>query len=208
MKWAWVLPLSAALLLTACAAEQGPDRVEALQRRYAESGGCEACVTVEVPREEENLRFALKVQQNTEETRLTLVEPTEVAGIAAVVSDDEKLSLQYEGSVLDAGSVRPGVSALNSVSILLRAASEGYVVERSEEAFEGVKALRLGIETECAGEKLLCTAFFDEEDCPLYAELEQDGKILSYLRFTAFSFDGIITAETGLQNTEANPGGA
>ena len=76
-----------------------------------------------------------------------------------------------------------------------RAAAEGCVTERNCERCENTEALRLCFETEHAGEKLLVTAFFDASDKPLYAEIEQDGRILAYLQFTDFVFCDIIPSD-------------
>ena len=196
MKRIFALLTAAALLLSACAARQEADsRTDELQSRYAGAKGCSARVDAAVVRETETLRYTLDVEKNGEETRIQVLAPEELAGIGATVRYDGSLRLTFDGIVLDAGSVMPGVSALNATDIFLRAAAHGYVTERNTERFgETGDALRLCLETEQDGGKLLVAAWFDEEDRPLYAEIERGGEILTYLEFTDFTFDDILTS--------------
>ena len=195
MKRIFALLAAAALLLSACAARQGADsRADELQSRYAGVEGCSAQVEAAVVRETETLRYTLNVEKTVGETRVRVAAPEELAGVGATVGDDGALRLTFDGIVLDAGSIMPGVSALNATDIFLRAAAHGYVTERNTERFGEVDALRLCLETEQDGEKLLVTAWFDEADQPLYAEIECGGEILVYLEFTDFTFDDILTS--------------
>lgn len=188
--------LAATVLLSGCAARQEADsRVVELQSRYAEAAGCSTRVTAAVVRETETLRYTLEVEKTGEETRVRVLAPEELAGAGAVVRDDGALRVAFDGVVLDAGSVLPGVSALNATDIVLRAAARGYVTERNAERFGETDALRLCFETEQDGEKLLTAVWFDEADRPLYAEIERGGEILVYLEFTDFTFDDILTSE-------------
>ena len=196
MKRIFVLLTAAALLLTACAARPEADgRADELQARYAGAEGCSANVTAAVVRDAETLRYTLDVEKKAGETHVRVLAPEELAGVGATMRDDETLCLTFDGIVLDAGSAMPGVSALNATDLFLRAAAHGYVTERSTERFaESDAALRLCFETEQDGEKLLVTAWFDETDTPLYAEIERAGEILVYLEFTDFAFDDILTS--------------
>lgn len=196
MKRIFVLLTVMALLLTACAARQEADsRVNELQARYAAAVGCSARLDAAVVRETETLRYTLDVEKTAEETRVLVLAPEELAGVGATVRRDGALRLTFDSVVLDAGSAVPGVSALNAADIFLYAAAHGYVTERNTERFaETEDALRLCLETEQDGEKLLVTAWFDEADRPLYTEIERGGEILAYLEFTDFAFDDILTS--------------
>lgn len=184
--------LAAAVLLSACAAEQTDTRAEELQRRYAAMDGCTANVAAAVVREEETQHYAFALSRTAEETRVTVTEPEALSGVSAVIRRDDALSLEYNGMVLDAGSVDPRVSAVNAADIVLCAAAEGWITERSSERYEDADALRLCFETEHAGEKLRVAVWFDADDAPLYAEIERDGEILAYLEFTEFQFCDIL----------------
>ena len=196
MKRIFTLLTVTVLLLSACAAQQEADsRADELQARYAGAAGCSARLEAAAVRETETLRYTLDVEKTAEETRVRVLAPEELAGVGATVRHDGTLRLTFDGTVLDAGSALLGVSALNATDIRLRAAAQGYVTERSTERFAGTEdALRLCFETEQDGEKLLVTAWFDESDRPLYAEIEHKGEILAYLEFTDFTFDAILTS--------------
>lgn len=196
MKKVFALLTLLLLLLSACAATVENDgRAEAIQARFAAMSGCAARFDVAIPRGDETVRFALSAAQNGEETRLTVLSPEELDGIVAVVRGKDALTLEYEGTMLDAGGVSGDVSGVTAFSCLLRAIAEGYVTERNGERFGDADALRLCFETEKGGETLLSTVYFDANDAPLYAEIEQNGEILAYLEFTAFDFGDIMTAE-------------
>ena len=186
MKHKLVLTLAAALLLTGCAA-QSDAREQALQARYAAMGGYAARVEAAVVRERETARYALAVENDGEATRVTVTAPEALAGVRATVAGDA-LTLSFDGMTLDAGSLDPDISAVNAVDVALRAAAEGWIAERNAERFEDADALRLRFETELDGEPLYVTAWFNELDMPLYAELERGGEVLAYLEFTDFAF--------------------
>lgn len=186
-----VFLVTAALLLTGCAAERDEARAEALQRRYGEMGGCDARVSVAVSRTDETLRYTMDVAHDAAGTRSTVVLPEELSGISAIVSG-EGLKLSYDGIVLDALSSDPNVSAANAADIVLRAIASGWIAERGSGRFEDAEALRLCFETERGGETLRVAVWFDDADAPLYAEIESVGEIMAELEFTDFAFRGTI----------------
>ena len=188
--------LAAVLLLTACAAERTDTRVSDLQRRYAGTNGCTARLDVTVVRGEANEVYTLDAERNDGGTRVTVVEPEALAGVTARVQNDGALRLQFDGMLLDAGSASANVSALNAVDIVWNAVADGYVTEQNTERYGDVSdALRVCFETAVNGETLLVTAYFDDEDAPLYAEIERGGEILAYLEFTDFAFGDILPVE-------------
>jgi len=193
MKRRLLMPvLLLALTLGACAAgEEEKDREAALRARYAAPFACEAEVKVELPRAEETLRYTLRVACGEGRARVTVLAPEELTGVAAELEDGTQ-TLRYDGMVLDAGSAAPGVTAVNCVPLLLRAAAEGYVTERSTERFGDTEALRLTFETETGGETAAYTIFFSAEDTPLYAEIAQKEKIIAFVEFTNFTFGDIL----------------
>ena len=75
--------------------------------------------------------------------------------------------------------------------LLLRAVSDGYILEQGKETIEGQPCLRLALDaTLPSGEKVLCTGWFYGADLtPCYAEFSQDGKLLVSARITYFTFE-------------------
>lgn len=119
----------------------------------------------------------------------TITTPEELAGISATVSGSD-LTLTYDGTGLAAGPLRD-VCAANCLPLLLRAVSDGYILEQGKETIEGQPCLRLALDaTLPSGEKVLCTGWFYGADLtPCYAEFSQDGKLLVSARITYFTFE-------------------
>lgn len=184
----------AGLLLCGCAAEQTDARAEKLQQKYAAMDGYAATVELTTAARDESTRYRLDVKSEGGETRVTVLEPEAIAGISAVVSGDA-LSLTYDGMALAAGGAATELNAVNGTDAVLRAAAEGFITEQNTERYGDTDALRLCLETELNGETLYVTAYFDEQDAPLYAEIERDGWVMQYLEFTNFAFGGIVESE-------------
>ena len=178
-----VIALSAALLLTGCGAGTEADRAETIRETYAAAQGCSARAEVAAAREDETLRYTLDIEKNGDETHLTVVEPEALAGIGVTVSGDD-LSLRYDSIVLDAGSADTEISAVNAFDIVWNAIVHGWVVERD--------AARFCFETERGDKRLRVAVWFDEANRPTRAEIEDEGKILSEIRFTNFNLYGTI----------------
>ena len=186
-----IVVLLLAAFLAGCAARGNDTRAEDLQRRYAAMAGCEARVRVCAAEDGEARRYTLDIVRDGDETRVTAVEPEALAGIGAVMTEDG-LTISCGDLLLDAGSADPGVSAASAADVVLRAAAEGWITERSTERFADTDALRLCFETERGGEPLSVAVWFDSSDAPLYAEIERAGEIFLYLEFTEFTFRDIV----------------
>lgn len=184
------------LLLTACGTERTEERGEQLQNRYHTAQECTAVLSERIVREDETSCYVLELRRTAGKTEITVREPEELAGVRAAVGSDEALTLEYDGIVLDAGSVDPAVSGVTAAPLFFRAVEEGYVLERSVGRWiDTDDALRLCFELELDGSPLLVAAWFDSEDKPLYAELERNGEIVAYLEFTDFEFGAILTGD-------------
>lgn len=182
-----------ALLLTGCGAE-GTDRAAALQEQYGALQGYTAEVKIDIPRETETLHYSLSVVKNGEKLSARVLSPDVLKGITAHI-DGETLALEYDGAILDAGTVCPKVSALSCVPLLLSAFPESYISVQSAESFGEQETLRVCFETELGGEKLDCTVYFAENGAPVYAEIAEDGKIIVFAEFTNFTFGDILSLD-------------
>ena len=188
----YLLPL--ALLLTACGGEAGVDRVTEVQTLYADLQGYAAEVTVDIAREDETLHYTLSLTKDGDALSARVLAPDALKGVTAHV-DGETLTLEYDGAVLDAGTLNPKVSALSCVPLLLRAFPESYITAQSMERFGEQDALRVCFETDCGGEKLACALYFSAENAPLYAEIAENGKIILFAEFTDFTFGDILFSD-------------
>ena len=188
----YLLPLI--LLLTACGSDAGADRVTEVQTLYAHLQGYAAEVMVDIPREEETLHYTLSLTKDGDAISARVLAPDALRGVTAHI-DGETLALEYDGAVLDAGTLNPKVSALSCVPLLLDAFPESYITAQSTERFGEQDALRVCFETDCGGEKLGCTVYFSEENAPLYAEIAENGKIILFAEFTDFTFGDILSSD-------------
>ena len=194
MKRYAAMLIGLAALLSGCAAEQTDTRAEDLQRKYAAMDGYAATVELTTAERDESTRYRLDVKSEGGETRVTVLEPEAIAGVSAMVSGDA-LSLTYDGMALSAGGAATELNAVNGTDVVLRAAAEGFIAEHNHERYGDADALRLCLETELNGETLHVAVWFDEQDAPLYAEIERDGWVMQYLEFTNFTFGGIVDSE-------------
>lgn len=188
----YLLPL--VLLLTACGADAGTDRVSEVQTLYASLRGYAAEVKIDIPREDETLRYTLSLTKNNDALSARVLTPDALKGVTAHI-DGDALALEYDGVMLDAGTLNPKVSALSCVPLLLRAFPESYITAQSTERFGEQDALRVCFETDCGGEKLACTVYFSEDNAPLYAEIAENGKIILFAEFTDFTFGDILSSD-------------
>lgn len=192
-----LLPLI--LLLTACTGDAGTDRVTEVQTFYAALQGYAAEVKVDIPRETETLHYALSLTKDNDAVTVRVLAPDALRGVTAHI-DGEALALEYDGAVLDAGTLNPRVSALSCVPLLLRSFPESYITAQSMERFGEQDALRVCFETDCNGEKLGCVVYFSAENAPLYAEIAENGKIILFAEFTDFIFGDIISSDARTKN--------
>ena len=188
----FLLPLT--FLLTACGGNAGADRVSEVQTLYADLQGYAAEVKIDIPREDETLRYTLSLTKDGDALSARVLAPDALKGITAHI-DGETLALEYDGIVLDAGTLNPKVSALSCVPLLLRVFPESYITAQSMERFGEQDALRMCFETDCGGEKLGCVVYFSEENAPLYAEIAENGKIILFAEFTDFTFGAILSSD-------------
>lgn len=189
--------LSAALLalallaLTACRAEEDGVRLDALREKYGAGMTYTASAQVTVHGETEDISYTLRFDADGAETRVTVLAPELLAGVTARLSADS-LALEYDGLVLDAGGAVTGVNAVSCVPLALCAVGEGWLLDECTESIDredgSIRALRARFETDANGETLRCTVWFDENDAPLRAAIEENEKITADMEFTSFAF--------------------
>lgn len=193
----YLLPLT--LLLTACGGNAGADRVTEVQMLFADLQGYAAEVKIDMAREDETLHYTLSLTKDGDSLSVRVLEPDALKGVTAHI-DGETLALEYDGTVLDAGTLNPKVSALSCVPLLLNSFPESYVTAQSMERFGEQDTLRACFETDCGGEKLACTVYFSTDNVPLYAEIAENGKIILFAEFTDFTFGAILSSDAQVKS--------
>ena len=183
-----------ALLLAGCG-EKTQSRAEEWQQRYAQMQGYEALVEVSVPREDETLHYTLSLEKSGDSVRAAVIEPEELTGIAATLTGDA-LTLEYDGMVLDAGTLSPRVSALNCVPLVLDGFSRAYLDSVGSETLDGKDTLRADFSMTLGDETLGGTVWFTDGGAPVYLEASEGGKIIAAAEFTNFVFGDILPSST------------
>ena len=183
-----------ALLLAGCG-EKTQSRAEEWQQRYAQMQGYEALVEVSVPREDETLHSTLSLEKSGDSVRAAVIEPEELTGIAATLTGDA-LTLEYDGMVLDAGTLSPRVSALNCVPLVLDAFPRAYLESVGRETLDGRETLRADFSLTLAGDKFGASIFLAADGAPVYTEVSEDGKIIAAAEFTNYIFGDILPPST------------
>ena len=189
------------LLLTACGGGEEKDPAAELQAQYAavESAVMEADITCHY--EDEVRTYTLLCDYTPAKSTVTVLSPTNLAGISATVADGT-LSLSYEDISLDAGGYSAAaISPVAALPKLMTAAASGYVTERSEETLGERPCLRLAGDLP-DDEGTLYTTWYDQQTLlPLRSEISSDGTMVFEIAWTRFE----LTAKDS--GTAAQPDG-
>ncbi len=174
------------LLLTACGGGEEKDPAAELQAQYAavESAVMEADITCHY--EDEVRTYTLLCDYTPAKSTVTVLSPTNLAGISATVADGT-LSLSYEDISLDAGGYSAAaISPVAALPKLMTAAASGYVTERSEETLGERPCLRLACDLPDE-EGMLYTTWYDQQTLlPLRSEIASDGTVVFEVAWTRF----------------------
>ncbi len=174
------------LLLSGCGKDT---RAEDLQQQYREMTGAQLSAEVVCHLASENRAFTVECCYDKEQGATTSITgPEEVKGVSATISGDN-LTVTYDGTILSAGGLTD-ICPANCLPYLLRAVSDGYLMEYGTETLEGRECLRAAFDTTAEnGEKILCTVWFDEESyTPKYVEFSQNDNVMLTARI--LSYDG------------------
>lgn len=124
--------------------------------------------------DEKTVNIALDCSKNADETVIEIVKPEIIAGIKAKILADTA-TLEYDGAVLDLGSLTDGgLSPVSAIPILLKAMSEGYVEAVWTE--DGMLTASL-----TPSDDLAVKLRLSEELVPKSAEISSDGKTVIYI---------------------------
>ena len=115
--------------------------------------------------------------------------------LTAATAAAASLTLEYDGTILDAGTLSPRISALSAVPLLLDAFPQAYLDSCGSETLEGEETLRADFSVTLGGEAFAGTIFFNAGGAPVYAEIAQDGKIIAAAEFTDFIFGDILSPD-------------
>ena len=175
MKKIYLVPFILLILLCGC---QKDTRAEDLQQQYRAFSAAEVSADIVCHLPTENRTFTVKCNYEKGHGATTsIIAPEEVKGISATVN--EKLSVTYDGMILSAGALTE-ICPANCLPYLMSAVSEGYITEWGSDTLEGESCLRISFDTTSpGGEKILCVAwFYEENQIPVYAEFVQGDQVV------------------------------
>lgn len=173
------------LLLTACGGEE-KDPAAALQQEYAALSAATMEADVTCNYDDEVRQYTLLCAYTPESSTVTVLSPSNLAGISATVSQGE-LRLSYEDISLDAGSYSAAaISPVAAMPKLMEAAARGYITEQSRETVGDRQCLRLACDLD-SQKGTLYTTWFDEETLlPLHSEISVDGAVVYDVAWSRF----------------------
>ena len=191
-RWFCVPMMTLCLLLAGC---EGKEEAADLRLPYQEMSGCTMTASVTCDQEGAEWTAVLKCDYIPDgESRVEVLEPELIAGVAAVFSDSD-WRLEYEDAVLNVGAASSEeLSPALCLPRLLSALKEGWLLEENDEVWGEVACRRLSLDqTGENGGKILSTVWLRyDTGTPLRGEISVDGEIILTAEFTDFEFHDII----------------
>ena len=178
MKRYLILLLFPLLLLTSCAESAGREEFLSLRTAWlAAPVRLEATVSADYG--DRVWDFRLIYEGNGESGTVTVLEPEQITGIQAELTEGKTLRLSYDGALLDTGALFGNAATpLQALPLTVLAVREGYVSSTWEESLDGEKLIVAAIDATPAGddEQTIYTVWFSPEDNSLrQAEISVDG---------------------------------
>ena len=197
--FALMIPLCMALV--GCGGEMDQvEQTEELQLRFQNLSAAQVEADLTCHYGEEVRTYTLRCTYTPEQSRVEVLAPETLAGIAATLTG-ENLTVEYDGIMLDAGIYSgTDISPMWAVPSILRAMGEGYPLEYGQEELDGVDCLRCTFETtDDAGGKRYYAVWFGEDGIPLRGEIALDEMVVYTAVFTQFTTEetdnGAVIAE-------------
>lgn len=186
MKRIVLLWAALCLLLSGCAAAGMREKEEFLRLRTELIARDAVSLRAEVTADygERVYTYLLQYRGGDSGGQITVEEPALIRNVEALL-DGGKVTLRYDGAVLDTGAVVGEYSPLQLFPLLVQCWKTGNVRECWQEQLEGEACLAvLFCLTRAGEEELLCRSWFAREGLrPLAAELEADGRTVLRCRF-------------------------
>ena len=186
MVWKKVLPCVLLLLLSGCSKPREPVQ-QALDFRTAlmEAGGCSFTAVIGADYGDRTYSFSVACDYTTGEgARIEVLQPEEIAGIAAKVSATGA-TVVFEDVELDFGQMAEGnVSPMAASWLLGHCWSQSYI----DSAGADGQWQRITYLEGYNDEELTVDTWLDETQTPVHAEIVYDGTRCLNLEITQFQF--------------------
>ena len=175
------------LLLPGCGAEE--ERKDP-REAYQDMAGCvmEATVTCDQAGYEWEATLSCTYVPGGE-TTVEVVAPETIAGIRAVLSDED-WRLEYQDLCLDMGTLSDEeIGPVDCLPRLMEALRSGWLLEENEENWKEEPCVRLTVDQTGENGKILSTLWLRQSDgTPVRGEIAVDGEIIFTAEFTSFIF--------------------
>lgn len=172
-----LIPFILCIMLLAGCAETPTAELERFSQSVYQAQKLQFSAKVRAEYAEKTSEFELLYSKEGERERVEVISPELLAGIAAEVSDDG-LSLEYEGAMLDIGTLdEAGLSPMSALPLLARAMSDGH----TEICWTEGESIAARIVPE---DGYAVTLWLSRELVPLSAEISYDERSVVFIEIT------------------------
>lgn len=193
------LPMILLLLCVGCQKQQNME-AETLQQEYSRIAQARITAELTCQYETQQRCYTVCCEYRPEQTRLQVLEPQELCGIAATVTGNA-LVLSYDGLSLDAGELSSKeISPMRALPLLLQALQQGYVTSWGEETVGETACWRLSLDKGSGdgGEKVYYTLWLDKNTHALCGgEIRLGQRVGLQCRVTEFVWE-LTANDTGV----------
>ena len=171
------LLLVLSFLLTGCQRRDIEAKFDSFSTELSNAQNLSFTANIRAEYEDKTARFTLGYEEDSEGASVTVIAPELIAGVSARIAQGDT-SLHYDTVVLDTGSLDSfGLSPMSSLPVLVKALRTAHLDSFWEE--DGMTVLQLQPEDE-----LKCRVCFDEDMCPVRAELISGDRVTVYMEIS------------------------
>lgn len=167
-----------ALILSGCSVSISPEASMKSIREFlcsCENTDMRAAITADYG--DKIFEYTVKYSGSGTSGDIEIITPEIIAGICAHVSFDDGIKLEFDGAVLDTGSLyEDGLSPVDAIPMMLTQWQKGYISEYSFEKHDGTDCTAATITV--SDEVSLRTWFDSETYLPMYAEIAYNGFVI------------------------------
>lgn len=166
------------ILFTSCSAERAEQSFVDIRAVYL-AGDVSLCADISADYGDRRCEYSVRYTGDGKSGEISVLQPEEICGISAKISDNGSVTLKCDDVLLDTGLIYgAGISPMEAVPLIVNAVREGYVVAVYTEKVGDSEYIAAEINATAAGETVetIYTVWFSAEDKMLRkAEIMADG---------------------------------
>ena len=176
-----IVPLIMCLIVLLCAcADTGQERFAEFVKRTAEAENISFTAEVRTEYDDKTAVFKLGYEQNADAASVEVIEPEMLTGIKARLKDDG-LSLEYDGAMLDIGTLDDAeLSPMSALPLLARALTDAHT-EMTWVKGDNIAARLV------PSDDYLVTVWISSELAPISAEISYKEKTVVFIDISDWS---------------------